>query len=192
MHTRTLIAALAVTTAGAFASSADASLIGTPLTATVSHTGIGWSLVGNAVVPHTYGGVPSVFNNMFYGSFLVASPVAAPGYDNAILVDFSLFNYSGFLNETGTISITGLAENVTPGSIAIFAGTVGAGLNIATNVSSGTNNFTASWSSTAIYTPSPTTSDAMVVAWNSAVPAPGSLALLGAAGLVGARRRRHA
>ncbi len=192
MQTRTIIATLAVATAGAFASSAEASLNGTPLTATISHTGVGWSLVGNAVVPHTYGGVPSVFNSMWYGTFLVASPAAAPGYDNALLVDFSLFNYVGFAAETGTISVTGLSENIAPGSIAIFSGTAGIGPNIASNVSNGANSFTASWSAAAIYTPAAGTPDAMVVAWNSApAPAPGALALLGTAGLVGTSRRRR-
>jgi hypothetical protein len=192
MQTRTIIAALAVASAGAFASSAGASLNGTPLTATITHTGVGWSLVGNAVVPHTYGGSPSIFTSMWYGSFLLASPAAAPGYDNALLVDFSLFNYVGFATETGTISVTGLSENIAPGSIAIFSGTAGIGPNIASNVSNGVNNFTASWSAAAIYTPSAGTPDAMVVAWNSApAPAPGALALLGAAGLVGTGRRRR-
>lgn len=192
MHTRTIIAALAVAATGAFATSADASLTGTSFTATFSHTGPGWMVAGNGIVNHTYGGIPSIYANQFYGTFLVASPAVAPGYDNAILVDFSSFTYQTFLNQTGTISITGIDENVQAGSIAIFAGTVGSGTNIATNVSSGTDSFSASWSSTAIYTPPPlATPDAMVVAWNSVVPAPGALALLGVAGLVGARRRRR-
>ena len=192
MQTRTIIAALAVAAAGTVASSASASLDGTPLTATITHTGVGWSLVGNAIVPHTYAGSPSIFNSMWYGSFSVTSPAVAPGYDNALLVDFSTFNYVGFAAETGTINVTGLSENIDPGSIAIFAGTSGIGPNIASNVSNGLNNFTASWSAASIYTPSTGTPDAMVVAWNSApVPAPGALALLGAAGLVGASRRRR-
>ena len=47
------------------------------------------------------------------------------------------------------------------------------------------------WDTNSVFTPSPTAPDAMVLAWNSVVPAPGPLALLGAAGVVGFGRRRR-
>jgi hypothetical protein len=193
MLTRTIVisATAAAASAAGFSSTANASLVGTSFDATISHTGVAGGVAGPAFVPHTYGGAPSIHSNQFFGSFIIASPTVAPGYSNAILVDFSLFNYSGFLGgNTGTITITGIDENVAAGSVAIFAGSVGMGLNIATGVNSTASSLTASWSPELIFTASPTTPDAMVVAWNS-VPAPGAMALLGAAGLVGASRRRR-
>jgi hypothetical protein len=194
MKTRHLLTATTAAVAALLftAVPAHASLIGDSLNVTVTHTGVAGGLVGAANVTHTYAGLPSTFTHPMFGSFLIATPANAPGFDNAVLVDFSMFNYMGFSNSTGTIVIAGIAEDVAPGSVAIFAGVVGAGVNIASGASDAGSMLTASWSSNSIFTPG-AAPDAMVVAWDSApVPAPGALALLGMAGVVAGSRRRRA
>ncbi len=195
MKTCTFVLAAAAAVTATINSSASASLIGTSFTATVSHDGIAGGVAGPSLFNHTYGGLPTVVPNTFFGSFLVASPMVVVGYDNAILVDFSLFNYSGFIAPTpatGTITLTGLAENVAAGSAVLIAGTTGIGPNVGTNFLTPGNSLVAHWSAASIYTPD-ASPDAFILAWNSVpAPAPGALALLGMAGLVGVRRRRMA
>lgn len=195
MKTCTLVLAAAAAVTAMVGSSANASLIGTSFNATVSHDGIAGGVAGPSLFNHTYGGVPTVVPNTFFGSFLVASPMVVAGYDNAIMVDFSLFNYSGFIAPapaTGTITITGLAENVAAGSAVLIAGATGVGPNVGSNFMTVGSTLVAHWSAASIYTPD-ASPDAFVLAWNSVpAPAPGALALLGMAGLVGVRRRRVA
>jgi hypothetical protein len=187
MKTRTLAAAaVAVLSIG---TSALADLNATDMTVTITHSGPAGGIVGPAVVNHTYG-TPSIFSNMFFGTFTVSQPAIMPGgYDNALLIDFTSFNYSGFAGYAGTISVTGIDETVAPGSLALLVGATDMGFA----KSSGADSFTGSWNTTDLLNGNPAAPQVLVV-WNSAVvPAPGALALIGLAGAVASpRRRRHA
>jgi MYXO-CTERM domain-containing protein len=187
MTTRTCIA-MAV----AFAASllpvapARADLSGTSMTITITHTGPAGGIVGPAVINHTYG-TPSLFTNMFFGSFTVTHPLIMPaGFDNALLIDFSNFNYSGFAGYTGTISAIGIDDAVAPGSVAILIG----GASMGSSLSSTSSSIAGTWNTSDVLGVN-AASPQVVVAWNS-VPGPGALAVLGLAGLTGRRRRRSA
>jgi MYXO-CTERM domain-containing protein len=166
--------------------SALADLTGTQMNITITHTGPAGGMVGPAVFNHTYGGV-NMFTNPFLGSFTVASPAMTPGYDNAVLIDFTTFNYIGFADNLGTAVFASVDEPIDPTSITLLANNVPIGINI---LQSG-DGFTASWNTNDLLAASPTT-DNMVVAWNSMpVPAPGALALLGLAAVAPHGRRRN-
>jgi MYXO-CTERM domain-containing protein len=171
--------------------SANADLMGTTMTMSVTHAGAfsGISALNN--VTYTYGNA-STFTVPGWGSLGVTSPetALAQGLDNSLKLDFTNFKYSAFTGmfaTTGTIKLTNIAEPVDLSTVRIFVN----GNNIASGVGAVGSGFQASWSTQTVYNANPT-NPILVVAWNSApVPAPGALALLGLAGLMSRRRRQR-
>lgn len=175
--------AMAVAAALLCSAPALAELTGTQMDITVTHTGPAGDLAGPADFNHTYGGV-DMFHNMFFGDMVIASPTIAAGYDNAVLVDFTAFTYTVFSDSMGMIQFDGIDEGVDAASVVLLAN----GVSIGQNTNASANGFSAQWNPNDLMAADPAT-DTMVVAWNSAVPAPGALALLGLAAIAPRLRR---
>ncbi len=139
-------------------------------------------------VDYTYGS-PATYTAFGWGDVAVTSPAPPVGMDNALNLNFTDFSYVAFVAPfpaMGTIKVHDLAQAHVLSSIKILVN----GINIATGVANDGNGFRASWSAPVAYNGNPFAPN-VTVAWNSTpVPGPGSLALLGLAGLVGFRRRR--
>ena len=169
------------------AGSASADLTGTTMTMSVNHAGPFAAISAINNVTYTYG-LTSNFLAPGWGTLNVTSPAAAPGMQNAIKLDFTAFAYQSFAGQfatTGTVKILNLVEPFDLSSVKLLVN----GTNIALGPATATGNgFQASWNTQTVITGNPTNPN-VVAAWNSA-PAPGALALLGAAGLVARRRRR--
>jgi MYXO-CTERM domain-containing protein len=181
------IAALAA--AAMFSGTAHAALAGTAMTVSVNHAGAfsGLSALNNQ--SYTYGDV-SPYTVPGWGSLTITGP-GAIGYDNAIKIDFSAFNYSAFNGQfatIGTAKIQNLAESFDLSSVKVLVN----GLDMTQGVASVANGFAASWNTSSIFAMNPISPN-VVIAWNSApTPAPGPLALLGLAGCAAVRGRRRA
>lgn len=169
------------------AASALADLSGTTMNVNITHDQ--FTVLSAVSGTHTYG-APTTLTAFGWGDVLLTSPAAAPLMDNAMNVDFTNFAYSAFVAPfpaIGTIKITNIAEPFDLSSVKILVN----GLNIATGVANFGNGFQASWSAPLVFNGNPIQPN-LTVAWNSIVPAPGALALLGLAGLVGRRGRARA
>ena len=88
---------------------------------------------------------------------------------------------------TSSLDVTNIAEPVAEGSVGVYLPTAPM-TNIALTTSGSGSSLSAQWDVSTVVTGNPV-APMVIVAWNS-VPAPGALALLGLAGLVGGRRRR--
>lgn len=187
MNTKMLTTVAAMTAAAVFSGSAHAVLTGTPMTISVNHAGTFSALSALNNQSYTYGDATG-YAVPGWGSVTITAPGAA-GYDNAVKLDFTAFNYSAFagaFSTTGTAKIQNLAENFDLASVHVLVN----GLDMTTARANVSGGFTASWNTGAIFGMNPTT-PYVVVAWNSLVPAPGSCALLGLAGLVARRGRKR-
>lgn len=165
------------------AGSAQADLNGTMMDLEVSHTGaFGFTESGTL----TYGGADTVIADPGFPQFFMvfSSPGTAPGFMNAIQVDFTDFAYGDFAGETGSLDITGIDEQVEDGSVVILNE---GGAKIATGTN-GSDSLSLTWNVDDVLNSGSGT--LMTVAWNSVIPTPGALALLGMAGVAGRRRRR--
>jgi hypothetical protein len=191
MFKRTLMAGAAVAVMAA-CSSAMAGLDGTTLDLELVQSGTIGALTGPSGGGHDYGTTSSY--TVSGVTWHATSPWSVPAFENALWLDFSDFGYSAFLAldpvVTSTFDVTNLAEDVLPGSVAVFLpGNLAD--SIAIIASDAGSSFTTSWDLGTVLADDPVT-PGVVVAWNSMpVPAPGTLALLGAAGLITRRRRRR-
>jgi hypothetical protein len=170
----------------ACSASAMADLNGTNMTLSVNHAGL-FSGV-SAITDQSYAyGSPANFLAAGWGTLNVNSPAPAPGYDNALTLDFTNFSYSTFAGfpSVGTVTLKNIAEAPDLASVKVLVN----GFSIGYGVMSATGGFQASWNTASVFTFSPDTPH-VIVAWNS-VPAPGALALLGLAGVAGRARRRR-
>jgi MYXO-CTERM domain-containing protein len=179
-------AAVVVALAGAASLPAKADLVATNLTLSVNHDGPFGPLSALNDQSYMYG-APGAFNVINWGMLAVTSPAVAPGYTNALSLDFTAFGYAAFamFPTVGTVTLENIAEPVDLSSVRVFVN----GSNVGFGVLSATNGFQASWDTLDVTNANPLTPN-LVVAWNSVVPTPGALALLGMAGVVGMRRRR--
>ncbi|MCZ6611552.1 MAG: hypothetical protein O6941_02865, partial [Planctomycetota bacterium] len=87
---------------------AKADLNGTTMQLIVDHTGMFGRPVGGT---YEYGTSQDYFDSFGF-SWNASSPAGQPGFDNSILIDFNAFAYADFANETATVSIATLAEDV--------------------------------------------------------------------------------
>lgn len=191
MKIRNAIAALVAVAGAALASgSAHASLNGTTMNIAVNHAGP-FSAISSVSGVHTYG-TPSAFVAAGWGTMNVASPapVFPAGFDNAVKLDFTSFNYSAFaapgFATVGTGKFTNLAEAFDLNSVKIFIN----GVDKTVSHANFGNGFQVSWNTADVLAGSPVTPN-VVVAWNSVVPAPGAMALMGLAGVAARGRRRR-
>ncbi|UCD76430.1 MAG: PEP-CTERM sorting domain-containing protein [Phycisphaerales bacterium] len=189
MITKTLTAAVAV---AALSGSAMADLIGTTLDLELNQSGFVGNLVGPTGGLHTYGTIET-FTGPGAGdkTWDAMSPAGYPGYDNSILIDFTNFQLPAFYAlgpSTGTMDITNIAEEVAIGSVDAYLPT-NPGVSVALSASAAGNSLSVSWDAETVYMGNPVV-PSVVVVWNS-IPAPGSLALLGLAGITASRRRRR-
>lgn len=121
-------------------------------------------------------------------------------FDNAIMIDLNDLQYEQGLYTTAMFSISGLADPVDLSSVGVFVPVLllgddrgGGAVEIggtATSIVPG--HFQVGWDPFAVMLNN-ALDHRVVIAWNSAgaVPAPGALALLGLAGVVGRRKRRR-
>ena len=183
---------MAVVAFAACTSSAMADLTGTDMTISVTHAGSFSGISALLNKTYTYGNTETE-SVPGWGSIVITSPESAlaPGFDHAMKLNLSSFNYTAFAGAfatTGTVKLVDIDEPFDLGSVQILVN----GANIATATAASGNGFQASWNTQTVLTANPTAPH-VVVAWNSAtVPAPGALALLGVAGVVSRRRRRRA
>lgn len=171
----------------AISGSAFASLDGTTMTLSLNHAGgfSGPSALNNAT--YTYGTTTS-YAVPGWGSFNAISPMGAAGYEHSMKLDLTAFSYSAFTGmfaTTGTLKLTGLAEAADVSSVQVLIN----GMSAGTGVAPVGNGFAASWNTQTVFNANPI-NPSVTVAWNS-VPGPGSLALLGVAGLVARSRKRR-
>ena len=184
-----ILASFAALAAAFVTASARADLNGTSMTLSVNHAGMFSGLSSITNQSYTYGS-PSTYTVPSWGSMDVTSPSIAPGMDNSLKLDFTNFAYSAFqgaFTTTGTVTLTGIAESVNLSSVKLLAG----GVDVTLSKSSVAGGFMATWNTATIFAMNPI-NPTVVVAWNSTVPAPGSFALLGLAGLCARRGRRRA
>ena len=184
--TLTFAAALAIS------GSAMADLIGTTMDLELNQSGFLGGMVGPTGGLHTYG-TTETFTGSGAGSktWDASSPGGYAGYDNSLLIDFTSFDLPAFYvlgPSTGTLDITNIAEDVSPGSVDVYLPTV-PGVSIALSASGSGSSLTASWDAETVFVGNPVAPSVMVV-WNS-VPAPGPVALLALAGLTARGRRRR-
>ncbi len=136
---------------------AKADLTGTTMQLIVDHTGIFGRPVGGT---YEYG-TSQVFFDSFGFSWTASSPAGQPGFDNSIQIDFNAFAYADFTNETATVSIAAIAEEVTKGSVNIFNAD---GVQIGFSLSGGGDSLGGQYSVDDVLNASGLT---IVVAWNS-------------------------
>ena len=179
------VAALAA--AALVTGSAHASLMGTNMNVSVAHSQFGPQ---SLLVPtgYTYGNATGM-TVTGWGTVMVTSPAAAPGFDNALNLNFTNFGYISVFSAfpaTGTVILTNIAEAVDLSSVKVLVN----GTNIGSGVGAAAGGFQASWSTAAVLAGNPVSPN-VTIAWNSVAPAPGSMALLGLAGLVARRGRKR-
>lgn len=139
------------------------------------------------------------------------SDISYPGFDHAIEIDLNGLQYGQGLYTTANLSINGLGEDVDLNSVSVFIDTLlppiefdgfpnggglpglpGGPLEIGTAATAQFQGFSVGWNPLDVMILGDPQDHRVTVAWNSAgaVPAPGALALLGLAGIVGTRKRR--
>jgi hypothetical protein len=171
----------------ACSASAMADLNGTNTNLSVNHAGA-FSAI-SAVNNQNYAfGNASGFVAPGWGTLNVTTPAAPVGFANALKLDFTPFGYAAFLQfpTTGTFKLLNLAETPDLGSVTLLIN----GVSMGSGVGAETGGFHVSWSTTNVLAANPVT-PSVTVAWNSVVPAPGAMALLGLAGMVGLRGRNR-
>jgi hypothetical protein len=187
---KALIAAVAVAFCTA---SALADLTGTELDVQLTQSGLLGGVLGPTGGTHTYGESDMYFPALSpETTWTLSSPAAHPDYDNAMLLDFTLFDYALYSvpdPSVSTFEVTNLAEDVAAGSPAVFLPT-DPFTDIALDVTTSDHAFSVQWSVDDVVLGDPQAPMA-IVAWNS-VPAPGALAVLGLGALRPRRRRRRA
>jgi hypothetical protein len=177
--------------AAAISASALADLTGTSMNLNLTTNGLAGTLAGPSGGSYTYGS-SGTFNLLTAPtSWDASSPAFHPLYDNSILLDFADFQYASYAvlgPASSTLNVTGLAEDAADGSIGVYLIT-DLFTNIAQTTSSSGDAFSVKWDVSTVAT-NPL-GPAAIVAWNSVpVPAPGPLALVGAAAALTSRRRR--
>ncbi len=140
---------------------AKADLLGTTMQLIVDHTGMFGRPVGGT---YEYGTSQDFFDS-FNFSWNASSPAGQPGFDNSILIDFNAFAYADFANETATVSIATLAEEVMKGSVNIFNAD---GVQIGFSLSGGGDALGGQFSVNDVLNASDLT---IVIAWNSVLGA---------------------
>jgi hypothetical protein len=169
---------------------AMAGLTGSTLDLQLSQSGLVGDLAGPTGGTHLYGSLDTFILEGDV-SWDVWSPAPHPDFDNSMWLDFTNFQYASYAvlgPSTSTLLVSNLGEAVEDGSVHVFLpGDLST--DIAQLTSTGGNGFTAAWDVGTVTLSNPVT-PGVVVAWNS-IPAPGSLALLGLAGIIGGRRRRR-
>lgn len=188
MLKRTL--AMAAVTTALIATTAQASLVET-MDLELTHDGL-MSLSGPSIGTHTYGTTDTLFliSNPTQ-TWDVSSPAALPGFDKTLLLDFTNFSYDSFafpFPSNSTLSVSNLVDEVADGSVGVFTLN-----NQATNIASVVEEdygFSVTWAASDVaFNPE---GPAVLVGWNTVpVPGPGSLALMGLAGLSARGRRRR-
>ena len=96
--------------------------MGTNMTVSVNHAGAFSALSALNNQTYTYGNT-TPYTVPGWGSLTISSPAPAPGLDNAMKIDFTLFNYSAFIGQfdtVGTAKIQNLAENFDLASVRIL------------------------------------------------------------------------
>jgi hypothetical protein len=182
---------MAVAAFAACTSSAMADLVGSDMTISVTHAGSFNVISALTNKTYTYG-MTETETVPGWGSIVITSPenALAPGRDNVMKLNLTGFNYAAFAGPfatLGTVKLTDIDEPFDLASVQVLVN----GTNIATAVAPSGNGFQASWNTQDVLNANPVTPN-VVVAWNSvAVPAPGALALLGAAGIISRRSRRR-
>lgn len=175
--------AMAIVAVVACSASALADLNGTNTSLSVNHAGAFSALSAVNNQNYTFGAA-SGFLAPGWGTLNVTSPSAPPppGFANSLKLDFTSFGYAAFLQfpTTGTIKLLNLAEAPDLTSVQVLIN----GVSMGSNVGAETGGFHVSWSTVNVLAANPVTPN-LTVAWNSVVPAPGVMALLGLAGLVG-------
>ncbi|MCZ6444866.1 MAG: hypothetical protein O6758_01645 [Planctomycetota bacterium] len=136
---------------------AKADLNGTTMQLIVDHTGMFGRPVGGT---YEYGTLQTFFDS-FNFSWDASSPAGQPGFDNSILIDFNAFAYADFANETATVSIATLAEDVMKGSVTFFNAD---GLEIGFNLSGSGDALGGQFPVNDVLNASDLT---VVIAWNS-------------------------
>jgi hypothetical protein len=190
---RVTLTALAAVTAAALSAAASADLSGTTMDLVIEQSGFAGGMVGPSGGTHTYGGLDEFFVDQTTVGWSVSSPAAIDGYDNALLLDFTDFQYAAFHAlgpSTSTLDITGIAEDVEADSAAVF---LPSDLNsdIAQFASSTIDSINIGWDVETVTLDDPI-HPSVIVAWNSVpVPGPGAAALLGVAGMTAGFRRRR-
>jgi MYXO-CTERM domain-containing protein len=183
------VSMIAAAAAVATSSAAHAALAGTDMSVSVTHAGTfnGLSALNNQT--YTYGNT-SPYAVPGWGSMTLTSPSLA-GFDNAVKIDFTAFNYSAFTGmfaTIGTAKFNNLSEGFDLASVKVMVN----GLDVTSGVAAAGNGFAASWDTQTIFALNPLT-PYVTVAWNSTpTPAPGPMALLGLAGVSAFARRRRA
>lgn len=177
---------VALAAAAMVSGSAHAALTGTNMNVSVLHSQF---TAQSMLTPTTYTfGNATGMNVVGWGTIQITSPVAAPGFDNAMSLNFTNFGYISVFSAfpaTGTVILTNIAEGVNLSSVRVLVN----GTNVGFGAAAATGGFQASWTTASVLAGNPINPN-VVVAWNS-VPTPGSLALLGLAGLATRRGRRR-
>ncbi len=186
-YTLTIVAAMCL-----LGTSAQADLTGTTLDLEITQSGFPGTMVGPTGGTHSWGYTETFTGSMAGNrSWDATSPTAHPVYDNAILFDFTDFDYAAFAviaPSTTTLNITNIAEEV-DGTFGVYLPSdLGQDISLAGSGGSG-NSLTLLWDVDTVVDVEPDF-PMVVVAWNS-VPTPGSLALLSLAGLTARSRRRR-
>jgi MYXO-CTERM domain-containing protein len=189
---RTTLTAIAAVTAAAVSAAASADLTGTTMDLVIEQSGFAGGMVGPTGGTHTYGGLDTFLVDQSTVSWSVSSPAAIDGYDNALLLDFTNFQYTAFHAlgpSTSTLAITGLAEDAASGSLGVFLPSDHT-TDIAQFATATGNSINIGWDVETVTLDDPI-HPSVIVAWNSVpVPGPGAVALLGLAGVTACRRRR--
>ncbi len=184
----TIVAAVAAI----ISSTAMADLTGTTMDLTLTQSGLAGDMAGPTGGVHTYGGTDT-FSLLGGPSWDAISPAALGGFDNAIelvLTNFQYASYAVLGPSTSTFDVAGLAEDVEIGSAAVFLpGDLST--NIALITTETGNSFGISWDVQTVVNSNPG-APSVIVGWDSVpVPAPGPAMLLGLAGILPLAGRRR-
>jgi hypothetical protein len=185
---RTILASAAVVTL--LSGTAMAGLTSTTLDLELVQSGFTGDIAGPSGGTHLYG-TTDTFILSGDVSWDATSPAPHPDFENSMVLDFTNFQYASFAvlgPSMSTFDATGLAEQVEAGSVHVFL-PADLSTDISISTVTGTDSFSAVWDVETVTLANPV-NPSVVVAWNS-VPAPGSIALLGLAGVIGRRRPRR-